>query len=168
MSNRAEEPYYVVLKTLEEGIEIREYDPQIRATSQMGQENRSFGVLAEYIFGHNERNEKIGMTAPVVTNMDQMSFIMPKRFNLESLPKPLSAQIKIDVVQKARVAVIRFSGLSSPKKSDEEAEKLLIVLKKNGIEIEGEPFLMRYNPPWTLPFLRRNEVAIKVKLQSKS
>jgi hypothetical protein len=53
MSNRAEEPSYVVLKTLEEGIEIREYDPQIRATSQMGQENRSFGVLAEYIFGHN-------------------------------------------------------------------------------------------------------------------
>jgi hypothetical protein len=67
MSNRAEEPSYVVLKTLEEGIEIREYDPQIRATSQMGQENRSFGVLAEYIFGHNERNERIGMTAPVVT-----------------------------------------------------------------------------------------------------
>ena len=164
MSNRAEEPYYLVLKTLEEGIEIREYDPQIRATSQMGQENRSFGVLAEYIFGHNERNERIGMTAPVVTNMDQMSFIMPERFNLESLPKPLSAQIKIDVVQKARVAVIRFSGFSSPKKSDEEAEKLLMVLKNNGIEIEGEPFLMRYNPPWTLPFLRRNEVAIKVKL----
>jgi hypothetical protein len=164
MSNRTEEPSYVVLKTLEEGIEIREYDPQIRATSQMGQENRSFGVLAEYIFGHNERNERIGMTAPVVTNMDKMSFIMPKRFNLESLPKPLSAQIKIDLVQKARVAVIRFSGFSSPKKSDEEAEKLLMVLKSNGIEIEGEPFLMRYNPPWTLPFLRRNEVAIKVKL----
>ena len=135
MSNRAEEPSYVVLTTLEEGIEIREYDPQIRATSQMGQENRSFGVLAEYIFGHNERNERIGMTAPVVTNMDKMSFIMPKRFNLESLPKPLSAQIKIDLVQRARVAVIRFSGFSSPKKSDEEAEKLLMVLKSNGIEI---------------------------------
>ena len=164
MSNRAEEPSYVVLKTLEEGIEIRDYGIQIRATSQMGQENRSFGVLAEYIFGHNERNEKIGMTAPVVTNMDQMSFIMPERFNLESLPKPLSAQIKIDLVQKAKVAVIRFSGFSSPKKSDEEAEKLFRVLKSNGIEIEGEPFLMRYNPPYTLPFFRRNEVAIKVRL----
>jgi hypothetical protein len=164
MSKGTEEPSYVVIRTLEEGIEIREYDPQIRATSQMGQENISFGVLAEYIFGHNERNERIGMTAPVVTNMDKMSFIMPKRFNLESLPKPLSAQIKIDLVQKAKVAAIRFSGFSSPKKSDEEAEKLLMVLKSNGIEIEGEPFLMRYNPPWTLPFLRRNEVAIKVIL----
>jgi hypothetical protein len=164
MSKGTEEPSYVVIKTLEEGIEIREYHPQIRATSQMGQENRSFGVLAEYIFGHNEQNERIGMTAPVVTEGDKMSFIMPKRYNLESLPKPLSAQIEIDGVQKARVAVIRFSGFTSPNKMDEEAEKLLAVLKSNGIEIDGEPFIMRYNPPWTLPFLRRNEVAVKVKL----
>jgi hypothetical protein len=104
------------------------------------------------------------MTAPVVTYGDKMSFIMPKRYSLESLPKPLSVPIDIDQVQRARVAVIRFSGFSSPKKMDEEAEKLLLVLKSNGIEIEGEPFMMRYNPPWTLPFLRRNEVAIKVKL----
>ena len=67
------------------------------------------------------------MTAPVVTNMDKMSFIMPKLFNLESLPKPLSAQIKIDLVQKASIAVIIFSGFSSPKKSDGEAEKLPMV-----------------------------------------
>lgn len=167
MSKGTEEPSYMVLKTLEKGIEIREYDPQIRATAQTGQENRSFGLLAEYIFGHNDRNERIGMTAPVVTYGDKMSFIMPKRYSLESLPKPLSAQIEIDQVQKARVAVIRFSGFSSPKKMDEEAEKLLLVLKSNGIEIEGEPFMMRYNPPWTLPFLRRNEVAVKVNIITK-
>jgi len=72
--------------------------------------------------------------------------------------------IKMDQVPKYRVAVIRFSGFTSPKKTDEEAEKLLVVLKSSGIEIDGEPFLMRYNPTWTLPFLRRNEVAAKVKL----
>lgn len=167
MSTRTEEPSYLVLMTLEEGIEIREYDLQIRATSQMGQENRSFGVLAEYIFGHNDRKERIGMTAPVVTSKDKMSFVMPKRYNLESLPKPLNAQIKLDQVQKAKVAVIRFSGFSSPKKMDEEVAKLLAVLKNNGIETEGEPFMMRYNPPWTLPFLRRNEVAVNVNYQIK-
>jgi hypothetical protein len=164
MSTRTEEPSYVVLKTLEQGIEVREYDTQIRATTQMGKENRSFGILAEYIFGQNDQSEKIGMTAPVVTYNDKMSFVMPKRYDLESLPKPLNDQIEIDQVQKAKVAVIRFSGFTSPKKIDDEAEKLLTVLKSNGIEIEGEPFLMRYNSPWTLPFLRRNEVAIKVKL----
>ena len=133
---------------------------------KMGQENRSFGVLAEYIFGRNDQNERIGMTAPVITDRDKdkMSFIMPKNYTPESLPRPKSPQIKMDQVPKSRVAVIRFSGFTSPKKTDEEAEKLLVVLKSSGIEIDGEPFLMRYNPPWTLPFLRRNEVAVKVKL----
>lgn len=130
----------------------------------MGQENRSFGVLAEYISGHNDHNERIGMTAPVITDSDEMSFILPKNYTPESLPRPLSPQIKMDQVPKSRVAVISFSGFTSPKKNDEEAEKLLLALKSNGIEIDGEPFLMRYNPPWTLPFLRRNEVAAKVKL----
>jgi hypothetical protein len=164
MSKRTEEPSYEVLRTLEKAIEIREYNPQIRATSQMGQENRSFGVLSEYIFGNNDRSEQIGMTAPVVTHRDRMSFIMPKRYNLESLPKPLNDQIEIDQVQKCKVAVIRFSGFTSPKKMDEEAEKLLMALESNEIRTKGEPFLMRYNPPWTLPFLRRNEVAVEVKL----
>jgi len=164
MSKRTEEPYYAVLRTLEKAVEIREYDPQIRATSQMGQENRSFGVLSEYIFGNNDRSEQIGMTAPVITHRDKMSFIMPKRYNLESLPKPLNDQIEIDQVQKCKVAVIRFSGFTSPKKMDEEAEKLLMALESNEIRTKGEPFLMRYNPPWTLPFLRRNEVAVEVKI----
>jgi hypothetical protein len=164
MSKRTEEPSYEVLRTLEKAIEIREYDPQIRATSQIGQENRSFGVLSEYIFGNNDRSEQIGMTAPVVTHRDRMSFIMPKRYNLESLPKPLNDQIEIDQVQKCKVAVIRFSGFTSPKKMDEEAEKLLMALESNEIRTKGEPFLMRYNPPWTLPFLRRNEVAVEVKI----
>ena len=164
MSKRTEDPSYEVLRTLEKAVEIREYDPQIRATSQMGQENRSFGVLSEYIFGNNDRNEQIGMTAPVVTHRDKMSFIMPKRYNLESLPKPINAQIEIDQVQRYKFAVKRFSGFTSPKKMDDETEKLFMALKSNGIDIEAEPLLMRYNPPWTLPFLRRNEVAVKVKL----
>jgi DNA gyrase inhibitor GyrI len=75
----------------------------------------------------------------------------------------MNAQIEIDQVQRYKVAVIRFSGFTSPKKMDEEAEKLFRALKSNGIEIEGEPFLMRYNPPWTPPS-RRNEVAVKVNL----
>ena len=93
-----------------------------------------------------------------------MSFIMPKRYNLENLPHPINAQIEIDQVQRYKAAVIRFSGFTSPKKMDEEGEMLFVALKSNTIEREGDPFLMRYNPPWTLPFLRRNEVAIKVKL----
>ena len=94
MSDRIEEPSYTVLKKLEEGIEIGEYDSLIRAASPMGNENRSFGVLAEYIFGQNDRHEELGMTAPVVTSRTKMCFIMSKRYDIQSLPKPLSTQIR--------------------------------------------------------------------------
>ena len=59
---RTEEPSFMVLRKLEEGFDIREYDPQIRAASPMGNKNRSFCVLAGYVFGQNDRREKIGMT----------------------------------------------------------------------------------------------------------
>jgi hypothetical protein len=163
MSDKTEEPPYVVIRTLEEGVEIRKYDTQIRASSKTGQENRSFGILAEYIFGGNEGGEKIGMTAPVVTYRERMSFIMPNRYQLESLPKPLNDHVEIEVVDGAEVAVLRFSGFASPEATNKKTEELLKILKSNGIRIRGSPFLMRYNPPWTLPFLRRNEVAVEVE-----
>lgn len=164
MPGKTEKPSYAVIRKLENGVEIREYSNQIWAKSPLGNENRSFGILAEYIFGGNDRQEKIGMTAPVVTSRSEMSFIMPARYDLENLPRPLNSQIKIDMVEPGRLAVLRFSGFSSPAKNEEEINRLLDVLKNHDIETEGEPFLMRYNPPWTLPPLRRNEVAIKVKL----
>ena len=164
MGSKTEKPYYTILRTLEKGVEIREYDSQIRASTQMGQENRSFGVLAEYIFGHNDHEEKIGMTAPVVTSKDKMSFIMPSRYSLENLPKPLNSQIEIAQEGPQKMAVLRFSGFSSPAKNEKKINDMLEVLKNRGIKIEGETFLMRYNPPWTLPPLRRNEVAVNVIL----
>jgi hypothetical protein len=164
LPGKTEEPPYTVLQKLDEGVEIREYGAQIRAKSPMRQENRAFGILAEYIFGENDRHEKIGMTAPVVTSRDEMVFIMPTRYNLENLPMPMNTQIRIDRETSGKVAVLRFSGFTSPDKNEKETNKLLEVLKSHNIETEGEPFLMRYNPPWTLPFLRRNEVAVKVKL----
>ncbi|MDM7913210.1 MAG: heme-binding protein [Methanotrichaceae archaeon] len=164
MPGKTEEPSYTVLQKLEDGVEIREYCAQIRAKSPMRQENRAFGVLAEYIFGENDRHEKIGMTAPVVTSRDEMAFIMPGRYSLANLPMPMNTQIRIDREPPEKIAVLRFSGFTSPSKNEKEINKLLEVLKSHGIKTEGEPFLMRYNPPWTLPFLRRNEVAVKVKL----
>jgi hypothetical protein len=62
------------------------------------------------------------------------------------------------------MAVLRFSGFSSPAKNEKKINEMLEVLKNRGIKIEGETFLMRYNPPWTLPPLRRNEVAVNVIL----
>jgi hypothetical protein len=104
------------------------------------------------------------MTAPVITSQDEMAFIMPERYSLENLPKPLNSQIRIDQEEPKRVAVLRFSGFSSPAKNEKESIRLLEALKSHSIKTEGEPLLMCYDPPWTLPFLRRNEVAVKVKV----
>ena len=93
-----------------------------------------------------------------------MAFIMPGRYSLGNLPMPMNMQIKLDQEPPAKIAVLRFSGFTSPDKNEKETNRLLEVLKSHGIETEGEPFLMRYSPPWTLPFLRRNEVAVKVEL----
>lgn len=107
------------MQKLEDGVEIREYCAQIRAKSPMRQENRAFGVLAEYIFGENDRHEKIGMTTPVVTSRDEMAFIMPGRYSLANLPMPMNTQIRIDREPPEKIAVLRFSGFTSPQQKRE-------------------------------------------------
>ena len=92
-----------------------------------------------------------------------MAFVMPGRYDLGSLPKPLIDQIEIDSIGPRTMAVIKFSGFAGPKKDESYLDLLLDSLKKHGIETEGEACIMRYNPPWTPPFMRRNEVAIKLK-----
>ena len=166
MSIKVEEPSYVVLSNLENNIEIREYQSQIWAVTSKGSENGAFGILAGYIFGDNDKKEKIGMTAPVVTTNESMAFVMPGRYDLENLPKPLMNQIEIDSIGPRAMAVIKFSGFAGPKKDEKYLNLLLDTLKEHGIETEGEAYIMRYNPPWTLPFMRRNEIAIKLKKKS--
>jgi hypothetical protein len=75
-------------------------------------------------------------------------------------------QIEIDSIGPRTMAVIKFSGFAGPEKDERYFNLLLDTLKKYGIEPEGEAYIMRYNPPWTPPFMRRNEVAIKLKKKS--
>jgi hypothetical protein len=163
MFSKVEEPDYTVLESLENNVEIREYRPQIWAATAKGNENRAFGTLAGYIFGDNSQKERIGMTAPVVTDEGRMAFVMPKRYDLLSLPQPSDVQIKIEPVASRILAVIRFSGFAGPEKDEKNLRVLEQTLQEHGIKTEGEAFVMRYNPPWTPPFMRRNEVALLVK-----
>jgi hypothetical protein len=166
MSNKVEEPSYVVLNSLENNVEIREYQSQIWAVTSKRSENEAFRILAGYIFGDNDKKEKIGMTAPVLTTNESMAFVMPRRYDTENLPKPLIDQIEIESVGPRTMAVIRFSGFSGPEKDERYLNLLLDTLKKHGMETDGEAYVMRYNPPWTPPFMRRNEVAIELKKKS--
>jgi len=181
---------YDILDTLENGVEIRAYPQEIWATTVADDQNRAFSPLFRYISGDNEKSEKIEMTAPVVTaaspasgnesvkgekiemtapvvtmNTEEgmfMAFIMPQRFDMQSIPKPSSSLVKMQLIEPRKLAVIRFSGYMSQGSYDKNLKQLREALEDRGISTVGEPQLMQYNDPWTPPFSRRNEIALQV------
>lgn len=123
--------------------------------------------------------QKISMTAPVVleaysnesdalNTQDteptwQVHFVMPKAFTLDTLPKPNNPAVIIKTQPQSDYAVIRFSGLTGEKKVARKTELLIQWLKDKKLTVLGKPQLARYNPPWILPFFRRNEILIEYK-----
>ena len=162
-----EEPVYQVEKAWEaEQIEIRAYAPRIMAVTGMNEDSDSgFRVLAGYIFGGNAEEQKIAMTAPVQQTMageKEMAFMMPAEYALRDLPQPEDQRVSFREAPAYTAAVIQFSGWASAEKADENWQQLRRFLITKGIDITGEPTLNQYNPPWTLPFMRRNEVIVPV------
>ena len=162
-----EEPVYQVEKAWEaEQIEIRAYAPRIMAVTGMNEDSDSgFRVLAGYIFGGNAEEQKIAMTAPVQQSMageKEMAFMMPAEYALKDLPEPEDERVSFREAPAYTAAVIQFSGWASADKADENWQQLRRFLIAEGIEITGEPTLNQYNPPWTLPFMRRNEIIVPV------
>lgn len=176
--------YQVVLK--DNDFEIREYMPYLAATVRMdgsfeSTQSPAFRILAAYIFGENEGRQKISMTAPVVQEPEkismtapvvqapsgtgwEMSFMMPSKYKIEDLPRPKDSRIQI-VEKPARwMAVIKFTGFWSDTKNGEMAKKLQEWLSKGGqYDTLSAPMFAGYDPPWTIPFLRRNEMMIEVR-----
>jgi len=155
--------------------------------------NRGFQLIAGYIFGNNERiamtapvvaeaqssAEKIAMTVPVsiepqIADDSKMAgaqrwrihFVMPSQYTLATLPKPLNPQVKLREIPAKTYAALTYSGFNTESKVQENTDQLLDWLKTQKIETIGKPQLARYNPPWTLPFLRRNEILQEIKADS--
>ncbi|NTU92861.1 MAG: heme-binding protein [Chlorobiaceae bacterium] len=182
----AAEPPYEVLK--KDGVfEVRRYGPMVIAETNLDEEDygaasgKGFTRLAGYIFGKNRskssismtapvlqerHNEKISMTAPVLQQRQKsgwtMAFVLPEGYTLESAPEPLDPAVKLSEVPPASVAVISFSGLHSSGNLEKFSRQLRAWLEKQGYRAISEPKLAAYDPPWTLPFLRRNEVQIRI------
>ena len=182
-----EEPEFISIEK-KDAFEIREYQSKLIAQVLVtgtfdSASNKGFRLLADFIFGNNKTNEgskKIDMTAPVITHDASeriemtapviseetergwyISFNMPKQYTKETLPVPNNPEVKIIDVPKEKFAVITFSGLVREKKYAEMLNLLNEEMKKRNIEPKGPPILARYNPPWTLPFLRRNELMLR-------
>lgn len=184
-----EEPKYT-RRRLTDTVELRSYGPRIAAeTTVIDDENRArnigFRRLAGYIFGANQRGQTISMTAPVSQTGGQqiamtapvvqtagrnggfvIRFFMPSRWTMETLPTPNDDQVRLIPVPPETVAVLRFSGERGPKAVAARTEELMKALQDNGIEPTGEPDAWFYDPPWTLPFRRRNEIAIPIGAES--
>jgi hypothetical protein len=193
MAMATEEPAFEVVEKSGD-FELRRYAPMVVAEtwvagSMREASGKGFRLLADYIFGNNTAraggNEKIRMTAPVT--MEQASerirmtapvgiapvgerwrvhFVMPAEYTLEALPAPNDPAVRLREVPAGHYAVIRFSGLVGAQKLAGKTAELLAWLDSKGIEPVGEAALARYNPPWTLPFMRRNEILVAYALAS--
>ena len=164
-----EEPTYSLVTSWESpDIEIRDYDSRILATTRMTEgQNSGFRVLAGYIFGGNENEQEIAMTAPVQRTMPgeqeaEMAFVVPRAYSMEELPTPDDSRVEFREEPAYRAAVIRFSGWVNDKKAERYWQTLITFLGEQGIQPVGDPTLNQYNPPWTPPFMRRNEIIVAV------
>jgi len=169
MSN-VEKPKYHVISS-QENIEIRKYNPMIIALVEAQGERKEaikggFKILADYIFGNNKSKEDIPMTAPVRQQKFQenwqISFIMPSEYNMETLPQPNNKNISLKELPSKKYIVINFSGMISDQNIALHEEKLKKYTLENEMHILSSPIYAFYNPPWTLPFMRRNEIMIEI------
>ncbi len=172
---------------------MRAYESQVLAKVLMkgrpeGAMNKAFRPLAGYIFGDNrkrlpegapsEESEKIAMTTPVTMESEEgaeadnagnwVAFSMPSQYTLDTLPVPQNPDIKLEARKGYTGAAIRFSGFGGMKAMLEHEELLRACLKRDGVEVVGLPVYARYDPPWTVPLLRRNEVILPVKTPATS
>lgn len=180
-----EEPRYNLVRG-EQPFEIRDYEPLLVAeavTKGPREEaiSEGFRIIADFIFGNNISKRDIAMTTPVsqsseiitltaplsqsLENRDGMwrtRFTMPSKFTFETLPKPVDERVQVSMTKPQRFAVIRFSGSTRDAHLLEQQTKLEAWIKTEKLKPIALASYHFYNPPWTLPFLRRNEVWIEI------
>ena len=168
IANATEEPAWTLIDTLGD-VEVRHYEPLVQArtlTSGTAGSSGVFRTLARYISGGNVPGQEIAMTAPVERSLSSeknyMAFNMPEAMTRESLPQPNDDKVTLHEVPARTVAVMTFSGRARNESVQEKVRALLATLASRGIEPVGEVTLAQYNPPWTLPWNRRNEVMVEI------
>ena len=178
-----EEPKYTVLLK-EDELELRQYAALIVAETAVSGDmdsasSQGFRAIADFIFGNNKApgqntSAKIAMTAPVTVqpraNDNSMreardwriQFVMPANYTMATLPKPNNLAVQLREVPAQRFAVLRYSGLNTESKVEDKTNELLAWVKSKNWQMVGSPQLSRYDPPWTLPMWRRNELRVEV------
>ena len=186
IASDVEQAKYEVVEAAD-GFEIRTYAPHIVAETTVEGErkqaiNEGFRKIADYIFGNNSASAKVAMTAPVtqeavgqkiamtapVTQQEaggtwKVQFVMPAEYTMKTLPKPTTREVTLRQIPAKTYAAITFSGTANEADLAARAAELEMFIKEKKLRRIGTPTFAFYNPPWTLPFLRRNEVLVEVK-----
>ena len=183
-----EQPPYVVLDTLTDQIEVRRYAQRlsVETTIDIADYNKSrnaaFELLFGYISGNNQTNDgvamvspvevaqtsvEVAMTAPVETSRTKtggmrMRFFLPAEFTLETAPQPMDSRVRLVEVTAQWQAVLYFSGFANEDDVVKRTKDLLRVIDQSSWRTAGNPLIYSYDPPWTIPFFRRNEVVVPV------
>lgn len=168
-------------------FEVRQYQPQIVAETIVEADfdeagNIAFRRLFNYISGENQsrksiamtapvnqksNSEKISMTAPVNQQASEgkytVSFLMPSKYTMETLPEPLDSSVILRQIPARKIAAVRYSGSWSRKRYETNKDLLLEFINRKGLRITGEDIFARYDPPFQLWFLKRNEVLFPVE-----
>lgn len=164
------ESYPYVVNQKFDDFEIRSYEASLFTSVQLSTaaygeaSNKGFSILAGYIFGGNEANEKIAMTTPVAMSLEDsmtVMFMVPKKFNKETLPKPNQSQIEFREEPAKTVAAITFGGWSNDERIKKYKEQLIAALEKEGIAYTNRFYFLGYNPPYEV-FNRKNEIIVEL------
>jgi len=178
-----EEPRYEV-RSSQPPFELRYYSPTLIAQTIVNGDmdaasNKGFRLIADFIFGNNlavgsEQASKIAMTAPVTLEpqSDDISvasakqwrvhFVMPGHYTLANIPKPNNSAVTLHELPGKYMVVHRYSGLNTVARVQEKTDEALVWAKQQSLKVVGTPQLSRYDPPWTLPMFRRNEIMLEV------
>ena len=182
-----ETPDYKVIRT-DGAIEIRQYAPVLYATVKVEGEQqdairKGFRILADYIFGNNQPTKDIAMTTPVTQTADtrttiamttpvtqqsdgqawRVRFAMPREYTKDTLPKANNPAIELYETPPKTYVAIQFSWFASPERLAANRELLQQYVAANKLKVIGPEVLAFYDPPWTLPWWRRNEVMFEIK-----
>jgi len=170
-SQRNIETYAFTIIDSYETIEIRQYEASLFTSVQMSSNNyrktssKGFSVLAGYIFGSNNKEEKIAMTSPVAMSLKDsttMLFLVPKKYTIDNLPVPNDSRIEFKNIPEKRVAAISFGGWANDLKIASFKKKLIDVLNSKGIKYTDNFYFLGYNAPMEV-FNRKNEIIVELE-----
>ncbi|WP_255151996.1 SOUL family heme-binding protein [Halorarius halobius] len=162
-----------------DGVELRRYPTTLTVETVAPSTGEAFGRLFRYIDGGNDGGAEIAMTAPVATGAEiamtapvetddaeegvRMAFYLPADYEYETAPRPTDDRVALVERPARTLAVLSFSWWATDGRVARKQRDLLAALDSADVAVAGEPFCMQYDPPWTPPFLRTNEVAVEVR-----